>query len=325
MNKTAPTAEPFEYEARDEFGDPELDGPALNTDREIWRERPGDFYADSIHVTAQGTIGIDCGGMVYTLPVRDWHRLATEAARSPAPAPAEGVTDAMVERASRAMCQAAGFDPNELMSNDGPRWRYYADGARAAITITLPAILPSAARAGGVADEIVVERACEIAAGHLEADMDGDEPFVRNDSIETAMRAVLSALLPSESAEKAGVVGWLFLNPDSGYEFSPNHPVESGECEDAENIRPATAKALLDELLSAWDAAHEFEGQLDQIARESASQRKALIDAEDALASIAGERTPKKFPQTSYEIAAKVLPAVRAVLPASPSPATGEA
>lgn len=52
------------------------DGPALNTDREIWRERPGDFYADSIHVTEQGSIGINCGGMVYVMPVRRWHALA---------------------------------------------------------------------------------------------------------------------------------------------------------------------------------------------------------------------------------------------------------
>jgi hypothetical protein len=28
-----------------------------NTDKEIWRERPADFYADSIHVTTQGGIG----------------------------------------------------------------------------------------------------------------------------------------------------------------------------------------------------------------------------------------------------------------------------
>lgn len=54
-------------------------GPTLNTDREIWRERPGDYYTDSIHVTASGSIGINCGGMVYTLPVREWHKLASAA------------------------------------------------------------------------------------------------------------------------------------------------------------------------------------------------------------------------------------------------------
>lgn len=47
-----------------------------NTDRELWREREGDFYADSLHVTAQGGIGINCGGSVIVKPVRDWHALA---------------------------------------------------------------------------------------------------------------------------------------------------------------------------------------------------------------------------------------------------------
>ena len=33
-----------------------------------------------------------------------------------------------LEAAARAMCVAGGFDPDEMMSNDGPRWRYYVDG-----------------------------------------------------------------------------------------------------------------------------------------------------------------------------------------------------
>jgi hypothetical protein len=49
-----------------------------NTDRELWREREGDYYADSIHVTKGGGIGINCGGYVYVKPLREWHRLATE-------------------------------------------------------------------------------------------------------------------------------------------------------------------------------------------------------------------------------------------------------
>lgn len=45
-----------------------------NTDKEIWRERPADFYADSIHVTTQGGIGINCGGHAIVAPVRKWHK-----------------------------------------------------------------------------------------------------------------------------------------------------------------------------------------------------------------------------------------------------------
>ena len=43
-----------------------------NTDREIWRETDG----DSIHVTQSGGIGINCGGSVVTMPIREWHKLA---------------------------------------------------------------------------------------------------------------------------------------------------------------------------------------------------------------------------------------------------------
>lgn len=43
-----------------------------NTDREIWRRTPGDFYSPSIHVTAEGGIGIDIGGRVIVMDVEDW-------------------------------------------------------------------------------------------------------------------------------------------------------------------------------------------------------------------------------------------------------------
>jgi hypothetical protein len=54
-------------------------GPCENTDREIWREREDDYYADSIHVTQEGGIGINCGGTVFVKPVRAWHALAKAA------------------------------------------------------------------------------------------------------------------------------------------------------------------------------------------------------------------------------------------------------
>jgi len=52
-----------------------------NTDREIWRgpdEGNGSYYADSIHVTEQGGIGINVGGTVFVKPVREWHKLAAQ-------------------------------------------------------------------------------------------------------------------------------------------------------------------------------------------------------------------------------------------------------
>ena len=44
-----------------------------NTNTEIWREKPGDYYGDSIHVTEFGDIGINCKGHVIVAPVQKWH------------------------------------------------------------------------------------------------------------------------------------------------------------------------------------------------------------------------------------------------------------
>lgn len=46
------------------------------------------------------------------------------------------VTEAM----ARAMCIDGGFDPDEMMPNDGPRWRYYVPSARAALAAMLEAV-----------------------------------------------------------------------------------------------------------------------------------------------------------------------------------------
>lgn len=60
---------------------------AANTDRELFREDTGEpagsYYENSLHVTAEGTIGMNVGGTVYTLPIAKWHALATTAAATP--------------------------------------------------------------------------------------------------------------------------------------------------------------------------------------------------------------------------------------------------
>lgn len=45
-----------------------------NTDREIWREIPEDFYSSSIHVTEHGAIGIHYKGSVTVMKVEKWFR-----------------------------------------------------------------------------------------------------------------------------------------------------------------------------------------------------------------------------------------------------------
>jgi hypothetical protein len=46
-----------------------------NTGRELWRRVPDDFYSPSIHVTEDGSVGIDVGGTVIVAPVEEWHGL----------------------------------------------------------------------------------------------------------------------------------------------------------------------------------------------------------------------------------------------------------
>lgn len=55
------------------------DQAAANTDRELWRERPGDFYADSLLVTINNGIGLNVGGTVIVKPIREWHKEGAKA------------------------------------------------------------------------------------------------------------------------------------------------------------------------------------------------------------------------------------------------------
>ena len=73
------------------------EGVCANTDREIWRERFGDFYADSIHVTADGGIGINCGGSVIVMPLRKWYEAAA-LSQPAAPVAEVGYTPVMAAR-----------------------------------------------------------------------------------------------------------------------------------------------------------------------------------------------------------------------------------
>ncbi len=54
------------------------DTPAKNTDREIYREKDGDYFSPSIHVTENGGIGINVGGTVIVKSIKQWHEMAAE-------------------------------------------------------------------------------------------------------------------------------------------------------------------------------------------------------------------------------------------------------
>lgn len=54
---------------------------ARNTDTEIYRDKFGDkdqYYADSLFITQTGALGIQCGGAIRVLPIRDWHKLGMQ-------------------------------------------------------------------------------------------------------------------------------------------------------------------------------------------------------------------------------------------------------
>ena len=55
----------------------------------------------------------------------------------------------VVKTVARAMCVQGGFDPDQIMANEGPRWRYYVPGACAAIAALSP---PSDAMAAAAAN-----------------------------------------------------------------------------------------------------------------------------------------------------------------------------
>lgn len=60
------------------------------------------------------------------------------------------------------------------------------------------------------------------------------------------------AALPGWSP-KVSHRGWLYFNPDTGLEYTDSHPIDSGECPDAENILEATESNLKNALFDAWD------------------------------------------------------------------------
>jgi len=58
-----------------------------NTDRELWRERPDDYYAPSLFVTEYGGIGMNVGGCVIVMSIEAWHALARSHRFMPHPKP----------------------------------------------------------------------------------------------------------------------------------------------------------------------------------------------------------------------------------------------
>lgn len=208
--------------------------------------------------------------------------------RSPAPAPAETEED-------RALANFDKIKDSFFASND--------------------AML--SAPAEGVTDEMV-ERACEIAGSHLEADMDGDEPFVRNDSIETAMHAVLSALLPSgRETGRPDMIDWERIAR-----------AQSRKLHHVLNV-PGVKDALKELNWADAGDAVDHNRRIRSALLPSESAEKAGVvgwrrDIEDAILECEKGLTIHDV-LANYRTVRRTIQAIRASETASPSPATGEA
>ena len=49
---------------------------SANTDSELWRAVPDDYYAPSVFVTREGGIGMNHGGTVFVMTVEEWIKRA---------------------------------------------------------------------------------------------------------------------------------------------------------------------------------------------------------------------------------------------------------
>ena len=88
---------------------------------------------------------------------------------------------------------------------------------------------------------------------------------------------------------------WLYENPDTGTEMSVGHPVRSGECEDAWNIRRATVANLADTLRCAWEDWAEARDERDRLREENARMKEVLeaLDRRGGLGLDAHDRIGK--------------------------------
>lgn len=83
-------------------------------------------------------------------------------------------------------------------------------------------------------------------------------------------------------------IGYIFRNPRTGPDFSPNHPIESGEVPDATDINEAQCDVLLGEMLEAWGINQELTQKIESL-QKSLSEIIEVAESDGATAAgIAG-------------------------------------
>ncbi|KQM65768.1 hypothetical protein ASE75_05930 [Sphingomonas sp. Leaf17] len=87
---------------------------------------------------------------------------------------------------------------------------------------------------------------------------------------------------PVHATDRAGVgTGWVAWNPDSGEEYTPDHPVDSGECVEAERIRRSTPQedTLWQAMQEQFTRAEALAAALAATQPATAQEGEAHIDA----------------------------------------------
>ena len=125
--------------------------------------------------------------------------------------------------AAIAMCEEGGFDPNEIMSNDGPRWRYYVPGAEVSVRAylsALPAQPDHFATAGNMVSVEEVAQMIMEKCGSLDALDEGDAL--------SAAQAILSRIQGGKSAP-AIPEGWALVPSEPTEEMLKLRIDQNGE------------------------------------------------------------------------------------------------
>lgn len=121
----------------------------------------------------------------------------------------------------------------------------------------------------------------------LQLELDGDDldPDRLVEGPVLYVRCDIAHRSQTEAAEqrRKDAEGYLFDNPDTGTEYLPHHPIESGECQHAKNIRKATAVELLATLHDAWEGWEADRDEKKRISANVAALETEIAELKKAL------------------------------------------
>lgn len=117
----------------------------------------------------------------------------------------------------------------------------------------------------------------DLAAAQAQQVTEWREEYRAVQGMNDLLRAANGKLIAEKDAQVQD--GWLYHCPDSGLEWSEDHPHESGQCTDATDVRPATVENLKAQLLDSWEAWAEDRERADAQAQENAKLRGLLWHA----------------------------------------------